>query len=96
MIGIIVSSAFVINAKIPFNLFATQGGNVYYVATWGNDTNPGTIEEPWRTIQRAADVMTAGDTVYIMGGPITRGLFPEILVAQEIISHMQHIRMIHQ
>jgi len=76
VIGIIVSSAFVINAKIPFNLFATQGGNVYYVATWGNDTNPGTIEEPWRTIQRAADVMTAGDTVYIMGGTYNERVVP--------------------
>jgi parallel beta-helix repeat protein len=42
--------------------------NIYYVATHGNDSNPGTAERPWRTIQKAADTLRAGDTVYIKGG----------------------------
>ncbi len=41
---------------------------VYYVATDGNDDNAGTIEAPWKTIQKAADTVKAGDTVCVRGG----------------------------
>ena len=44
------------------------GGNTYYVATNGNDANPGTIDQPWKTIQKAADTLAAGDTALIRGG----------------------------
>jgi hypothetical protein len=37
----------------------------YYVAPSGNDSNPGTMDRPWQTIQKAADTLIAGDTVYI-------------------------------
>ncbi|MEW6369025.1 MAG: right-handed parallel beta-helix repeat-containing protein [Acidobacteriota bacterium] len=47
---------------------AAPEGTVYYVATTGNDSNPGTLASPWRTIQKAADTMVAGDTVYIRAG----------------------------
>jgi hypothetical protein len=40
----------------------------YFVATYGNDNNPGTFLEPFATIQKAATVMTPGDTCYIRGG----------------------------
>jgi Protein of unknown function (DUF1565) len=40
----------------------------FYVAVTGSDSNPGTIDLPWRTIQHAADSMDAGETVYIRGG----------------------------
>ncbi len=40
----------------------------YFVATSGNDSNPGTQEQPFRTIQKAANTVKAGDTVYIRGG----------------------------
>jgi hypothetical protein len=40
----------------------------YYVALSGNDANAGTINSPWRTIQKAANSVKAGDTVYIRGG----------------------------
>lgn len=43
-------------------------GTTYYVSTSGNDSNPGTISQPWRTIQHAADSVTAGDTVYVRAG----------------------------
>ena len=38
------------------------------MATNGNDGNPGTLAQPWRTIQKAANTMVAGDTVFIRGG----------------------------
>jgi phage baseplate assembly protein W len=40
----------------------------YYVSTSGNDSNPGTIGSPWRTIQKAANTAAAGDTVNVRGG----------------------------
>jgi len=48
---------------------AGGGGQTYYVdATKGNDSNPGTEDQPWLTVQKAADVAQAGDTVYIREG----------------------------
>lgn len=40
----------------------------YYVATTGNNSNPGTQSQPWRTIQNAASRMVGGDTVFVRGG----------------------------
>lgn len=40
----------------------------YYVDPTGSDINAGTLEEPWRTIQHAADTLAAGDTVLIQPG----------------------------
>jgi hypothetical protein len=52
---------------------ATQA--TYYVAPNGNDTNPGTLTSPFRTLQRARDVvrtvnanMTGDIYVYVRGG----------------------------
>jgi parallel beta-helix repeat protein len=42
--------------------------NTYFVAIDGWDSNPGTEQLPWRTIQKAADTLTAGKTVYIKEG----------------------------
>ena len=39
-----------------------------YVAPDGSDTNPGTIDQPLLSIQRAQTFASAGDTVYIRGG----------------------------
>jgi hypothetical protein len=46
----------------------SRSGKTYYVATSGNDINPGTLNAPWRTIQHAADSVHAGDTVEVEGG----------------------------
>lgn len=40
----------------------------FYVATNGSDSNPGTLDRPWRTIQKAANTVGAGSTVYVRGG----------------------------
>ena len=40
----------------------------HHVAPDGNDDNPGSAEAPWRTIQHAADVAQAGDTVCVHTG----------------------------
>ena len=43
-------------------------GQPYYVDANGNDNNPGTLAEPWQTIQKAANTLVPGDTVYVRGG----------------------------
>ena len=40
----------------------------YYVAPDGSDANPGTLAQPWATLQHAADSVGPGDTVYARGG----------------------------
>ena len=45
-----------------------QPNSSFYVATTGNDSNPGTPAAPWRTIQHAADAARAGSTVNVRGG----------------------------
>ncbi|WP_054956289.1 right-handed parallel beta-helix repeat-containing protein [Paenibacillus dakarensis] len=41
---------------------------IYYVSTSGDDSNPGTLSSPWRTIQKAADTLKPGETVFVRGG----------------------------
>ncbi len=40
----------------------------YYVAPGGSDAGPGSSSQPWATLQHAADVAHAGDTVFIRTG----------------------------
>ena len=42
--------------------------NDYYVSISGDDSNPGTLDLPFKTIQHATSIVEAGDTVYIRGG----------------------------
>ncbi len=46
-----------------------QTGNIYYLATWGNDfTGDGSITNPWYNLTKAWTVVEAGDTVYLREG----------------------------
>lgn len=60
---------------IPTDVFA--GGNIYYVAPDGDDANSGSITHPWRHIQKAADTLQAGDTVYIKAGTYAERVKPQ-------------------
>jgi len=55
---------------VPFasTSLLAQTGATYYVSTKGSDSNPGTLAEPWLTVQHAANTVTAGATVYVLGG----------------------------
>ena len=48
--------------------FSLSRGAVYYVSPSGSNYNNGSKENPWKTIQHAANLIHAGDTVYIKGG----------------------------
>lgn len=58
---------FVLVLLTTVSLFA-QSGATYYVSTSGSDSNAGTFSSPWRTIQHAANSVSAGATVYVHGG----------------------------
>lgn len=44
------------------------GSASYYISPTGDDSNPGTVDAPFRTLLRAQDAASAGDVVYIRGG----------------------------
>jgi hypothetical protein len=56
--------AVLVCASVAFGQTSTS----FYVATNGDDSNPGTLAAPWRTIQHAVDKARAGSTVNIRGG----------------------------
>lgn len=45
-----------------------QSNSSFYVSTTGDDSSPGTLTAPWRTVQHAADIVRAGSTVYVRAG----------------------------
>ena len=51
---------------------STGFGSTYYVASDGDDTHPGTLERPWRTIRKANLTLQPGDTVWVR-----EGVYPE-------------------
>jgi len=48
----------------------------FYVAPHGVDTNPGTLEQPLRTIQKAASLAGPGDTVFVRAGTYRETVSP--------------------
>jgi hypothetical protein len=60
--------------------------DIHYVSPAGDDDNPGTIDLPWQTIQKAANTIVAGDTVYIRAG-----IYPEQVIPQNSGSGGQYI-----
>ncbi len=56
---------------ILFFTNSIQATEYYVNASIGNDTFTGTEAQPWKTIQKAANALVAGDTVYIMAGTYT-------------------------
>jgi len=64
------------NTDTSYNLeLSSQAitGPAYYVSETGSDNNPGTFNKPFRTIQKAADLAQAGDTIYIREGTYREG-----------------------
>jgi parallel beta-helix repeat protein len=46
-------------------------GQAFYVAPTGSDANPGSFALPWATINKAAQTMLPGQTVYVRAGTYT-------------------------
>ena len=46
----------------------------YFVATTGNDSNPGTNSQPLRTIGKGVKLLSAGDTLYVKSGTYSESI----------------------
>jgi hypothetical protein len=64
----VASAAMFVMVLMLAQSLAGQIGAIYYVSKKGSDSSPGTIGSPWLTIQHAANSVTAGATVYVLGG----------------------------
>lgn len=58
----------IIPVLLFFFVHASSFATTWYVAAGGNDTNPGTKELPFQTVQKAQRFVLPGDTVYVRGG----------------------------
>jgi hypothetical protein len=54
-----------------FGLAKISQAATYYVATTGSDSSSGTSAAPFKTIQKAADIVNPGDTVIVRDGVYT-------------------------
>ena len=62
-----VSLAFAKKSSVLEELLVDPG-KVHFVATNGHDQGPGTADQPWASINHAAEEVEAGDTVILRGG----------------------------
>jgi len=53
---------------------ATSWATNYYVATTGNDANAGTLQAPFRSVQKSLNTVKAGDTCWISAGTYNEAL----------------------
>jgi|GEM_PF-5896477 len=62
-------------ASLLAGLVSAMAGHAatYYVSTTGSDGNPGTIDLPFRWIQKAVDVSMPGDTIIVRDGTYGHG-----------------------
>ena len=61
----------------PFLVFSSMlFGRTFVIATGGNDSNPGTLDAPWRTLATANATLRAGDTVLVRGGTYHERIAP--------------------
>ena len=65
----ICASLIAISLMLPL---PARAANSYYVSSSGNDLNPGTQTQPWKTIQKAAAMVIPGDTVICIDRGLSR------------------------
>lgn len=77
MITLIIA-CLVMSCGIPVSIVFADTQATYYVSPSGNDSNPGTLSQPFQTIQKARDVvrtinsnMTGDIIIYLCGGTYT-------------------------
>jgi parallel beta-helix repeat protein len=74
---VVDSSSGIEGTQSGINVTQTQG-NIYYVSTTGSDSNPGTIGQPFLTINHGVSVLNPGDTLYIRGGTYAESLINDV------------------
>ncbi len=68
LIKLFLIPAILFAALFVFGNEVKAATTTYYVSPTGNDNNAGTEASPFRKIQRAADIVNPGDTVYVRAG----------------------------
>lgn len=63
--------------KYCAGLVKIRNSSLYYVSKDGNDNSDGTEDKPFLTIQKAADILTAGDTCIIKEGVYRETIKPK-------------------
>ncbi|UUD42543.1 Gfo/Idh/MocA family oxidoreductase [Bacillus pumilus] len=63
-------------------------GTTYYVATNGNDQNPGTQQKPFRTLKKSASMAKAGATIYMRGGTYKEA----VIIATSTSTHFEVLK----
>ncbi len=61
-----------LGSALPAPLAASTGA-AFYVATTGDDANPGTLAQPWKTIQKAMNALQPGQIAYVRAGTYETG-----------------------
>ena len=67
------TSSSTIGSSLPPRL-AQSTGTVFYVAPNGSNTNAGTIDAPWQTIQKALNTLQPGQKAYVRAGTYLEAL----------------------
>ena len=67
---------------------AVSAKDVFVDVHKGKNSNPGTLEKPFRTIQHAANEMVSGDICYIR-----KGVYRETLIPRQTSLHSRHMKM---
>ena len=73
----LIKSTLMINLCLILCACNLTFATTYYVATYGNDNNPGDLLNPWRTINKANASLRAGDTVFIRQGNYRETIAPQ-------------------
>ncbi len=59
----------------------TQKGRVFYVSPQGDNSNPGTLEQPWATPGYGSRQLQPGDTLVILGGRYILSQYPDDIIS---------------
>jgi parallel beta-helix repeat protein len=74
-IGYLISGLILIGNILSANVVEAT---TFYVATNGNDSNPGTLSKPFRTMGKGVSVLTPGDTLYVRAGTYAEAFYNTI------------------
>jgi len=66
MVALLVVAVWALVTRSPRT--GQSSRHVYFVAVDGSDSGDGTVAAPWATLQKAADSIGPGSTVYVRGG----------------------------
>lgn len=66
----LISGAFIINLNAQSSKTTDPliSGTQYFIAPDGNDSNPGTAQQPWKTLDKANQVLQPGDIITLRDG----------------------------